>query len=244
MIAPPPGGSGTGSGAPASSQGGPLADESRGTKPPGTITEQQAAAWVRSMFEDVAPKYDFLNHVLSFNVDRLWRKRLLQAVRPILDKPGARVLDLCCGTGDVLLELQQATRNAVWGADFCHPMLVTAREKIERRNFPSVVLEGDALTLPLRDESLDLLTIAFGFRNLANYEAGLKELLPGAQKRGHVGDSGVFSSPRPFRQGLLRALFEVVIAGYRRHVFRARERRTSIYRHRSRDFHARNNSGT
>ena len=133
--------------------------------------------WVRTMFEDVAPKYDFLNHVLSFNVDRLWRKRLLRscAAHSGQDQE-AKVLDLCCGTGDVLLELQQATRNAVLGADFCHPMLVTAREKIGRRSFPSLVFEGDALTLPLRDESLDLLTIAFGFRNLANYEAGLNEL--------------------------------------------------------------------
>jgi demethylmenaquinone methyltransferase / 2-methoxy-6-polyprenyl-1,4-benzoquinol methylase len=151
-------------------------DLSLGTKPPGTTTEQQASDWVRTMFEDVAPKYDFLNHVLSFNIDRLWRKRLLLAVRPILDKPKAKLLDLCCGTGDVLLELQQATGNAVLGADFCHPMLVTAREKIGRRKFPSTVFEGDALSLPLRDESLDLLTIAFGFRNLANYEAGLQEL--------------------------------------------------------------------
>ncbi|MGA7409398.1 MAG: bifunctional demethylmenaquinone methyltransferase/2-methoxy-6-polyprenyl-1,4-benzoquinol methylase UbiE [Bryobacteraceae bacterium] len=177
MIDPPPGGSDEGSGARGPSPGGALArDTSWGTKPPGTTTEKQASEWVRTMFEDVAPKYDFLNHVLSFNVDRLWRRRLLRTVRPILDKPGAKLLDLCCGTGDVLLELQQATENAVLGADFCHPMLVTAREKIGRRNLPSLVFEGDALTLPLRDESLDLLTIAFGFRNLANYEAGLNEL--------------------------------------------------------------------
>jgi demethylmenaquinone methyltransferase/2-methoxy-6-polyprenyl-1,4-benzoquinol methylase len=177
MIDPAPGGSGKGFRAPDASPDGPIVgDASRGTKPPGTITEQQASEWVRSMFEDVAPKYDFLNHVLSFSVDRLWRKRLLRAVRPTLDKPGAKLLDLCCGTGDVLLELQHATKNPVLGADFCHPMLVTAREKIGRRSFPSVVFEGDALRLPLRDESLDLLTMAFGFRNLANYEGGLNEL--------------------------------------------------------------------
>ena len=155
-----------------------------GTKPPGTTCEEQASQWVRSMFEDVAPRYDFLNHVLSFNVDRLWRKRLLRAVRPILDKPGAKLLDLCCGTGDVLLELQRATGNTVLGGDFCHPMLVTAREKIGRRRLPSAVFEGDALRLPLRDESLDLLTMAFGFRNLANYEAGLSELHRVLKRRG------------------------------------------------------------
>ena len=169
--------------------------KSWGTKPPGTTSEQEASQWVRSMFENVAPKYDFLNHVLSFNVDRLWRKRLLHAVRPVLANPVAQVLDLCCGTGDVLLELQQATENAVLGADFCHPMLVTAREKIGRRSLPSAVFEGDALSLPLRDESLDLLTIAFGFRNLANYETGLDEFHRVLKRRGMVAILE-FSHPR------------------------------------------------
>jgi demethylmenaquinone methyltransferase / 2-methoxy-6-polyprenyl-1,4-benzoquinol methylase len=166
-----------------------------GTKPLGTTSEQEASLWVRSMFEGVAPKYDFLNHVLSFNVDRMWRKRLLRAVRPILANPAAQVLDLCCGTGDVLLELQQAMEKAVLGADFCHPMLVTAREKIGRRSFPSALFEGDALRLPLRDESLDLLTIAFGFRNLANYDAGLKEFHRVLKRRGMLAVLE-FSHPR------------------------------------------------
>jgi demethylmenaquinone methyltransferase / 2-methoxy-6-polyprenyl-1,4-benzoquinol methylase len=147
-----------------------------GSRPPGTASEGQASKWVRSMFEDVAPKYDLLNHILSFNIDRLWRRRLVEAVRPILDRKGANLLDLCCGTGDVLLELQQATENTVLGVDFCHPMLVAAHRKIVSRRLRSVVFEGDALVLPLRNGSLDLLTIAFGFRNLTNYEAGLREL--------------------------------------------------------------------
>ena len=177
MSDPASDGSETDPSAPSAPPDGPPArDTSWGTKPPGTTTERQASEWVRTMFEDVASKYDFLNHVLSFNIDRLWRKRLLRAVQPTLNKPGSRLLDLCCGTGDVLLELQQASGNTVLGADFCHPMLVTAREKIGRRSFPSLLIEGDALALPLRDESLDLLTIAFGFRNLANYETGLREI--------------------------------------------------------------------
>ena len=187
-----------------------------GTKPPGTISEEQASQWVRSMFEDVAPKYDFLNHLLSFNVDRLWRKRLLRTVLPILDKPGAKILDLCCGTGDVLLELQQATKNAVLGADFCHPMLVTARDKIGRRRFRSAVFGGDALTLPLQDESLDLVTIAFGFRNLANYEAGLTELHR-VLKQGGLLAILEFSHPRrPFVKasyGLYSKVFLPAIGG-------------------------------
>lgn len=147
-----------------------------GTNPPGAGDERQAARWVQRMFEDVAPSYDFLNHLLSFNIDRSWRKRLLKRVAPILERPGAKVLDLCCGTGDVLLELQAASRNTVLGGDFCHPMLVTAQRKIAGRHLASAVFEGDALMLPLRDHSLDLIAIAFGFRNLTNYRTGLAEL--------------------------------------------------------------------
>lgn len=147
-----------------------------GTNPPGAGDERQAARWVQSMFEDVAPRYDFLNHLLSFNIDRSWRKRLLKRVAPILEQSDCRVLDLCCGTGDALLELQAASKSTVLGGDFCHPMLVTARRKIASLRFGSQVFEGDALTLPIRDQSLDLITIAFGFRNLANYRSGLAEL--------------------------------------------------------------------
>jgi demethylmenaquinone methyltransferase/2-methoxy-6-polyprenyl-1,4-benzoquinol methylase len=147
-----------------------------GTTPPGTRNEEQAAAWVRQMFAGVAPKYDLLNHLLSFNIDRRWRRRLLDRVRPVLVRPGTVALDLCCGTGDVLLELQQATAAPVFGSDFCHPMLVEAERKILRASLRSPLFESDALVAPLRPESVDLVTIAFGFRNLANYGAGLAEL--------------------------------------------------------------------
>lgn len=147
-----------------------------GTTPPGATDEAQAAKWVQGAFAEVAPKYDLLNHLLSFNVDRSWRKRVVNRLRPILEKPGARILDLCCGTGDVLLDLQRATNAAVIGADFCHPMLVAAKRKIARKHYISALFEGDALQLPLRGDSLDAITIAFGFRNLTNYEGGLREL--------------------------------------------------------------------
>lgn len=147
-----------------------------GTTPPGAADEKEAAAWVRNMFSGVAPRYDLLNHVLSLNIDRSWRKRLLTRVRPVLGRSNASILDLCCGTGDVLLELQQTASSPIFGADFCHPMLVEAQRKIASRGFRSPLFEGDALRLPLRECSLDLITIAFGFRNLANYKAGLAEL--------------------------------------------------------------------
>jgi demethylmenaquinone methyltransferase/2-methoxy-6-polyprenyl-1,4-benzoquinol methylase len=140
----------------------------RGATPAGAQGEQDAARWVRAMFGRVAHRYDLANHLLSFNIDRLWRARTVARVRPVLERPGARVLDLCCGTGDLLLALGPS--NTI-GADFCHPMLVRAREKGARS-----VVEADALRLPFPDASLDLITTAFGFRNLADYDAGLREM--------------------------------------------------------------------
>lgn len=143
-----------------------------GTTPRGASTEQEASRWVRGMFGRIAGHYDLLNHVLSFNLDKRWRARTVRRVTPILERADARVLDLCCGTGDVLLAMEDRKKCASFGSDFCHPMLVEARRKVR-----SSLFEADALALPLADGSLDLITIAFGFRNLANYRAGLEELL-------------------------------------------------------------------
>ncbi len=148
----------------------------KGTTPKGTFSEEQAAQWVQRMFAGIAPKYDFLNHLLSFNVDRGWRKVLTNRLAPVLKRPDARVLDLCCGTGDVLLDLQEIGAAPVIGADFCHPMLISARQKIDKKGFRAPLIEADALRLPLEENSLDAISIAFGFRNLANYRAGLREL--------------------------------------------------------------------
>lgn len=148
----------------------------RGTTPNGARSEQEAAAWVRGMFARVAPRYDLANHLLSFNIDRHWRAHTVRRVRDILAIPGARVLDICCGTGDLVLALAHARHAPVFGSDFCHPMLVGARQKIDRAGNRSPLFESDALYLPLADSTLDLITVAFGFRNLANYEAGLREM--------------------------------------------------------------------
>src|SRR5262249_1138784 len=149
-------------------------DPMKGTTPVGTRDEREAAAWVRGMFGRIAPRYDLANHLLSFNIDRLWRARTVRRVRHILDRPDARVLDICCGTGDLLLAL--ARHRPAIGSDFCHPMMVAANEKILHRNARAAVFESDALCLPVRDGWLDLITVAFGFRNLANYQIGLREM--------------------------------------------------------------------
>jgi demethylmenaquinone methyltransferase/2-methoxy-6-polyprenyl-1,4-benzoquinol methylase len=148
----------------------------KGATPQSARNEREAAHWVRGMFARVARRYDLANHLLSFNIDRIWRARTVRRVRPILERPGARVLDICCGTGDLTLALARECRTPVLGSDFCHPMLVAAREKVVRRRARAVLFEADALRLPLGDASLDLITVAFGFRNLANYGAGLAEM--------------------------------------------------------------------
>ena len=156
-----------------------------------TRDEQDISQAVQSMFDGIAPRYDLLNHVLSANVDRIWWKRTARIFASILRNPDSAVLDMCCGTGDMTLALlrqRPANGKPVVALDFSHEMLERAKEKFaspEFANFGVITMEADALHMPLPDNSIDLITTAFGFRNLANYEAGLREiarvLRPGAQ---------------------------------------------------------------
>lgn len=150
-----------------------IAAPAKGTRPEGAHTEAQASQKVREMFTQIAPRYDLLNHLLSLQLDRLWRARTARILKPILIRRDAKVLDLCCGTGDLALSLANAGQARIIGADFAHPMLVQANQKSAQR---AAFLEADALHLPFADNSFDLLTAAFGFRNLANYEDGLREM--------------------------------------------------------------------
>lgn len=142
-----------------------------GTTPQGIRDERQASEWVRGMFGGIAGRYDLLNHLLSFNLDRLWRRHTVKRVCALVPDPRARILDLCCGTGDLMLSLERRRRTNVLGADFCHPMLLEARRKVR-----SALFEADGLTLPLASGSLDAITIGFGFRNFTNYQRGLVEM--------------------------------------------------------------------
>lgn len=153
----------------------------RGTRPEGAAGETDASRKVREMFTRIAPRYDFLNHFLSFELDRLWRARTARLLQPILDRADAAVLDLCCGTGDLAFALARRAKARIYGADFAHTMLLRAREKSRSISSthtlgPVPFLEADALRLPFSDGSFDLVTTAFGFRNLANYKAGLLEI--------------------------------------------------------------------
>jgi len=156
----------------------------KGTRPEGAVTEADASKKVREMFTQIAPRYDLLNHLLSLQLDRLWRTRTARLLHSILDRPDALVLDLCCGTGDLTFALSRSGKARIVGADFAHTMLVRAREKSaalapspnQGSASPMTFLEADALRLPFASDSFDLVTTAFGFRNLANYEAGLREI--------------------------------------------------------------------
>ena len=165
-----------------------------GTTPRGTASEQQAAEWVRGMFGNIAGRYDLLNHLLSFNLDRYWRRHTVGRVCSLIPAD-ARILDLCCGTGDLMLALERRRGASVLGADFCHPMLVEARRKAVAVRMCSQVFEADGLCLPLATASLDLVTVAFGFRNFVNYRRGLDEMLR-VLKPGGVAAILEFSKPR------------------------------------------------
>jgi demethylmenaquinone methyltransferase / 2-methoxy-6-polyprenyl-1,4-benzoquinol methylase len=150
-----------------------------GTRPEGARDEKEAADHVREMFGRIAPTYDLLNHLLSLDVDKLWRKRIAKRFRAVLRDAHARVLDLCCGTGDLAFAFRREAPSGaeITGSDFVPAMLVRARAKCAASGARIEFVEADALSLPFGDASFDLVSCAFGFRNLANYERGMQEIL-------------------------------------------------------------------
>jgi demethylmenaquinone methyltransferase/2-methoxy-6-polyprenyl-1,4-benzoquinol methylase len=130
------------------------------------------------MFARISTRYDLLNHLLSANTDKRWRRLVAKRLEAALSSPGARALDVACGTGDLSLALVAATGARVTGLDFCRPMLEHAARKASGgAKARCVFIEGDALRLPFGDETFDAVSIAFGLRNLSSVERGLSELL-------------------------------------------------------------------
>ena len=159
------------------------------------------------MFTAIAPRYDLLNHVLSFNVDRLWWRRTARSFAQVLGQPDARVLDLCCGTGDMTLALgRKAATSKILGADFSHAMLERASKKSPSLHW----VEADALTLPFPASHFDLVTSAFGFRNLADYDACLREILRVLRDGGECGILD-FGEPRGVIGKFYRIYFQHVL---------------------------------
>ncbi len=175
-----------------------------GAAPVGARDTESAGKAVREMFTSIAPRYDLVNHVLSLNTDRFWWWRAARTFDSILKRPDARVLDLCCGTGDMTFALQRRSGSGaqIIGADFSHAML--QRATVKGKNTKLKWIEADALQLPFPDAHFDLITAAFGFRNLADYDAGLREMVrvlrPG-------GECGILDFGEP--SGLLGKLYRV-----------------------------------
>lgn len=161
---------------------------------------------IRSMFGTIAPVYDGLNHAFSLNIDRLWRR---YAVRQALRPSDRRVLDIACGTGDLTMDLRKAAspQCEVLGLDFCLPMLRIARRKAGRLAF----MQGDGLRLPFSDAAFDLVTIAFGLRNMADFRLGLREMHRVLRPGGRVAVLDFTTPPNPLVRAGYLAYFKHIL---------------------------------
>ncbi len=190
-----------------------------GAAPEGANDARAASRAVREMFTSIAPRYDLLNHLLSFNVDRLWWRRTARTFAHLFSQPDCRILDLCCGTGDMTFALRKRARNnrpQIVGADFSHAMLQRARskslDKVEENSKTAIPrwIEADALCLPFPGQHFSLVTSAFGFRNLADYDAGLREIVRVLKPGGECGILD-FSEPKGLMGHLYRIYFKQVL---------------------------------
>jgi len=141
-----------------------------------TARELEHARAVREMFSGIAKKYDFLNHFLSVNTDKRWRRLVSKKLKDILEREDALVLDVACGTGDLSVELQTSGKAKVVGTDFCRPMLDIAFDKNAKNQTAIPYIEADGMNLSFADNTFDAVTIAFGLRNFSNWQDGLIEL--------------------------------------------------------------------
>ena len=189
---------------------------SPGARVAGETTEADAAAHVQSLFNGIAPTYDRANHLISMGLDRHWWRKAAHAFLPVLRRPEARILDLCCGTGDmtaallslrpVPAEAERSTVEPVMGVDFSAEMLARARSKYPS---PQVIwAEGDAMRLPYPDHSFDLVTAAFGFRNLTDYVGGLREIYRVLRPGGQI---GILEANQP--EGLSALIYNAYFRG-------------------------------
>jgi demethylmenaquinone methyltransferase / 2-methoxy-6-polyprenyl-1,4-benzoquinol methylase len=162
---------------------------------------------VRRMFASIAPRYDFLNHLLSLNIDRSWRTFTTKVVAP---QPGLPVLDCCTGTADLALAYDRAARgkSPILGADFCREMLVVGQDKVDKAGAADriTLVEGDAQRLPMPGDSFAVVSVAFGLRNIRDTVGGIDEMIRVARPGGKVAILE-FSRPRGRILGRLYLMF-------------------------------------
>lgn len=188
----------------------------------GTVDKREER--IRRMFGHIAPSYDFLNHLLSLNIDRYWRWRTTRLVPPT---SGAPILDLCTGTGDLAFAYDRAAQGKVpiVGADFCHEMLRRAGEKAQKRKVTDRIqfLEADAQKLPFPSDFFQITTVAFGLRNVTNTDRGIEEMVRVTQPGGRVAILE-FSQPRGWMFGrLYRFYFRHVLPRVGQFISRSKE---------------------
>ena len=181
-----------------------------------SATNTEQARRVREMFATIAARYDLLNHLLSVNTDKRWRRRVARTLHATLaplppSGKSARILDVACGTGDLSLTLFESGDARVVGIDFCRPMLRIASSKASRLGFEVPFIEGDALSLPFSDRSFEAATIAFGLRNLAGVEAGFEELFRVLKPGGRVVVLEFSKPTTPVLRSLFRVYFTKVL---------------------------------
>jgi demethylmenaquinone methyltransferase / 2-methoxy-6-polyprenyl-1,4-benzoquinol methylase len=172
-------------------------------------------ARIRTMFGNIAGRYDLLNHLLSLNIDRYWRWRTTRLAPPRLGETVAPILDVCTGTGDLALAYDRAAKKSVSiiGADFCLPMLLPARAKTRQRRAAERIryVEADTQRLPFPSDTFQLTTVAFGLRNVTDTDRGLAEMVRVTQPGGRVAILE-FSRPRHWLFGrLYRAYFRWIL---------------------------------
>ncbi|MBV8488186.1 MAG: ubiquinone/menaquinone biosynthesis methyltransferase [Planctomycetaceae bacterium] len=185
--------------------------KSAGTQAPdqaaGDVTTDKSDHRVRRMFASIARRYDLLNHLLSLNIDRSWRRFTTRAVPP---RPGELVLDCCTGTADLALayDLAAGGRSLIVGMDFCHEMLVLGRQKAVRRGAIGrvILIEGDTQRLPVPDDTFAVVSVAFGLRNVRDTVRGIDEMIRVARPGGKVAILE-FSRPRGKLLGKLYLAF-------------------------------------
>ena len=181
-------------------------------------------ARIRRMFGQIAPWYDAMNHLLSLNIDRSWRRTTVKKVPPV--PGGGPVLDLCTGTGDLALGYARCGVPVV-GADFCHEMLVRAAAKADKAGAAVRFVEADAQELPFPTDTFQIVSVAFGLRNVTDTDRGLAEMVRVTKPGGRVAVLE-FSRPRGVIGWFYRAYFRYVLPGIGNLLARNRE---SAYRY-------------
>jgi demethylmenaquinone methyltransferase/2-methoxy-6-polyprenyl-1,4-benzoquinol methylase len=176
-----------------------------------SASKVEQARRVREMFGKIATRYDLLNHLLSGNIDKRWRRLVAKTLHATLPQGETRILDVACGTGDLSFTLLEGSQSRIVGIDFCRPMLQIANSKAARRGFEVPFVEGDALQLPFADRSFDAATIAFGLRNLTSFEGGFKELLRVLRPGGRIAVLEFSKPVAPVLRTLFRFYFTRVL---------------------------------